>query len=392
MTDVSISHLSFEHYRSTLGIAETCPRLSWRFSGTIRDWVQRSYEIRIERSGGSDETYKIDSSASVLVPWPGAPLLARERAKVSVRAHGNHSSTEWASIEVEVGLLKREDWTAQAITGEQQEKGQAKRPFRVAKKFDTTSIKKARLYVTALGVYEVYINGHKVGDEILAPGWTQYESQLVYRTHDVTGLLKEGQNLIGGYVGEGWYAGRLGFGGGNRDIWGSRPALIAQLEVDGKMLAQTDESWVWKYGGIIESSIYDGEIYDTGIEENWEIDATWQKVETVPFPSILPVSSQSPPVREVRHFKPVEKIVTPSGKVVIDFGQNAAGYVEILGEPPRGTIELNHFEVLEHGEVNMRPLRTAKCQTLLRHTGHWRGYKPKFTFQGFRWAPISAFG
>lgn len=384
MADVSICHLSVEHYRSNLGIAETSPRLSWRFSGTTRDWVQQSYEVRIERSGHSAETTKIDSSDSMLVPWPCAPLQVRERATVSVKAHGNHSSTEWASIEVEVGLLKREDWTAQAIAGEQQEKGKAKRPFRVAKQFDTTSIKNARLYVTALGAYEVYLNGQKVGDEILAPGWTQYESQLVYRTHDVTALLKEGENLIGGYVGEGWYAGRLGFGGGNRDIWGSRPALIAQLEIDGKVVARTDESWVWKYGAILESSIYDGEIYDTGVDDNWEVDSTWQKVEPVPFPSVLPVATQSPPVREVQHFKAVEKIVTPSGKVVIDFGQNAAGYVEILTEPPNGTIELNHFEILEHGEVNMRPLRTAKCQTLLHHNGEWKGYKPKFTFQGFR--------
>lgn len=386
MSNVEISHLSIEHYRSTLGIAETSPRLSWRFKGEARDWVQDSYEVRIERPDQDAETVKVESEESVLVPWPSSPLRARERASVSVRAHGKDGSTDWATIDVEVGLLERADWTAQAISGEQQEKGKAKRPFRVAKRVRTGStINQARLHVTALGVYEMYINGQKVGDEILAPGWTQYESQLVYRTHDVTSLLKAGEdNLIGGYVGEGWYAGRLGFGGGKRDIWGSRPALIAQLEIDGRVVARTDDTWVWKYGQILESSIYDGEVVDTSIDESWNIDSTWQKVEELPFPTSLPVSTQSPPVREVQTLNAVEKITTPSGKIVIDFGQNAAGYVEILKEPPKGTLELNHFEILEHGEVNMRPLRTAKCRDTVHHKGEWRGYKPKFTFHGFR--------
>jgi len=390
---VDITRLSVEHHRTALGVGETAPRLSWRFEGSARDWYQQAYDIRrVDDDGGEIETVHVDSGESVLVPWPFAPLGSRSRTRVKVQAHGKSVSTGWSSVlEVEGGLLDRSDWQAQVVTCEQQPFDKAKRPFRLLSAFHVPdNAQRARLYVTALGAYEIYVNGKRVGDEVLAPGWTQYNTQLVYRTHDISAHLRPGENWIGAWVGEGWYAGRLGFGGGRRNIWGSRPALLAQLEVDGKVIARTDESWRWKYGSLLESSIYDGEICDTGIEDDWKWDDSWNPVETLDFPDVLPCATQSPPIREIQNIKPVEIITTPSGKIIVDFGQNFGGYAELLGTPPSaGTIELTHFEVLEHGEVNMRPLRTAKCRDVVYNRGSWKGYKPKFTFHGFRWVGSS---
>lgn len=385
MSDLSIAKVSVEHYESALGIDHSVPRLSWRFDGSASEWVQQKYDIKTENANG-ELSQTITSADSVLVPWPFEPLGSRSQTKVSVRAHGETASTAWASVDVEAGLLCREDWKAELITGEQQGDDKSKRPFQVMKKIHVPEGgKAARLYVTALGVYEIYINGQRVGEEILAPGWTQYKHQLVYRTHDVTHLLRSGQeNIIGAWVGEGWYAGRLGFAGGKRDIWGSRPALLAQLEVDGEVVARTDDSWTWKYGSILESSIYDGETCDTSISDDWS-SGEWRSVESLGFPDVMPTATQSPPVREIQRLEAVQIITTPSGKIVVDFGQNFAGYVDIIGTPPNGTeLKLTHSEVLEHGEVNMRPLRTARCQEIIHHKGEWKGYKPKFTFHGFR--------
>lgn len=385
---VRIESLSVEHHRSALGIGETSPRLSWRFEGSARDWVQESYDVRVtDETGATVDTVHVISDQSVLVPWPFKPLDSRSKLRIAVQAHGKAGSTGWSPpLDAEAGLLGRTDWQAHLITCEQQPLDSAKRPFRLQSSFMVPELAgTARLHVTALGVYEILINGKRVGDEILAPGWTQYDSQLVYRTHDISDYLIPGENWIGAWIGEGWYAGRLGFDGGSRNIWGSRPALLAQVEVDGKIVVKTDASWKWSYGNLLESSIYDGEILDTGLNDKWNTDSEWKEVTSLGFPSVVPRASQSPPIREVSRLCPVDILKTPAGKTVVDFGQNFAGYVELVGQPSIGSeIELTHFEVLERGEVNLRPLRTAKCRDVIRHRGEWKGYKPKFTFHGFR--------
>jgi alpha-L-rhamnosidase len=385
---VTITRLSVEHYQSPLGIGEPSPRLSWRMAGAVRDWEQQSYDVRIIGST-SDEEFNVTTSDSVLVPWPAAPLVSRQTAGVSVRSHGRDGSvTPWSSLRIEAGLLRRSDWKAQLITCDQQDEDKPKRPFRVITTFvPPKHLGQARLYITAHGVYEAYINGQRVGDEVLAPGWTDYRFNLNYRVHDVTDLLVPGQeNTLGAWVGEGWYAGRLGFGQGARNIYGTRTALLAQLEVDGEVRVLTDESWKWSYGSTYSSEIYDGEGYSSREDDRWALTEDWRGVETVGFPLTLPSASQAPPVREIERFSAVEMIQTPFGKTIIDFGQNFAGYVQLLGEPPAttGELVLTHAEVLEHGELGIRPLRTAKCQDTILLGGQVRGWKPRFTFHGFR--------
>lgn len=197
-----------------------------------KDWKQRNYTLKVAQAGQETE-YNVDSSESVSVPWPAQPLKARGRVKVSVQAIGEDAwQTPWASLCIETGLLSRTHWQALRTTCDPSAEGQGdnatKRPYRLRKKFtvphdipDRTS----RLYVKAYGVYEIEINGKCVGDHVLAPGWQSYTHRLAYQTFDIGSYLLPGENVVGAWVGEGWYSGRLGFRGGVRDIYGDRPGL-----------------------------------------------------------------------------------------------------------------------------------------------------------------------
>lgn len=401
---VSISRLQCEHYETPLGIGEPQPRLSWRFGGDAKDWLQAFYEVEVtSESGKKAFKVKVKSSDNVLVPWPAEPLRSRQRVTVKVKATGEDgSTTEWAALEVEAGLLEQSELVAKPVTCEAQDTTQPRRPFRTRTTFKVpagqTESTRARLYITSLGVYEPYLNGQRIGDEILAPGWTAYDQHLVYRTFDVTKLLKDGENVLGAWVGEGWYAGRVGFIKDKRGNYGDRPALIAQLVVDDKVVAQTDEGWEWTYGGLITSELLDGEVYDThNTDQDWasaSASGDWKPVELVSVPkSTQLLASQSPPIRVIETFTPIEIITTPSGKTVLDFGQNFAGIIQIESEPPKASKELiiRHAEVLEHGELGTRPLRRCKAtdRVILGGQARLKGYRPKFTSHGFRYVEVT---
>lgn len=240
-SSVSISRISVEHYREPLGISESAPRLSWRFEGDASDWTQKSYEVKLQRvgpaavSGQDAKSVSVDSPGSVLVPWPFEPLRSREAVEVSVQATGSDGkATGWTSVVVETGLLERSDWTASFVSRPKQAADAPKQPFRLRQTFTLPSGARAsaRFYATALGLYEVYINGKKAGTDILAPGWTDYRFRLDYQVYDVSDLLQDGENVVSAWVGEGWLAGRLGWRGGVRNVYGDRLGLMAQLEVD----------------------------------------------------------------------------------------------------------------------------------------------------------------
>ncbi|WWD19381.1 hypothetical protein CI109_103841 [Kwoniella shandongensis] len=406
MSGVTITDVQVEHHENGFAIAHPTPRLSWRFGttpgGDVKDWKQTAYELVIKRDESEkEEKYKIDSSDSVLVAWPSTPLKSREIAKVKVRAFGSSdsgsvSTTNWGEITLEVGLLDREEWKANLISGPPQPLDEPKQPFRLRKTFtlskEAATLTRARLYATALGVYEVEINGKRVGDQVLAPGWTSYKYHLRYQTYDITSLLRQGENEIVAHIGEGWYATRLGRPG-IRNVWGDRLAFLSQLEMDGKVELVTDDSWECVDGPIQNSELYNGEIYDTTYDlssskSNEKID----KVEILPFPSAELDSSDAPPVRRVKEVQPIEIITTSSGKTVLDFGQNLVGWIRIntdLESKEGGELVLRHAEVLEHGELGTRPLRTAKAEDKVILGGKTKGWEPKFTFHGFRYVEVN---
>jgi alpha-L-rhamnosidase len=405
MNTLTVARVQVEHLRKTLGLGTARPRLSWIIETATSDWHQQSYEIRLLDDKGNlrAETGRIESEQSVLVDWQFAPLTSRERVTVRVRVWDTHGqSSDWSEpVSIEAGLLCAEDWTARFITPDWDEDTSKPQPAPLLRReFDVRAqVKQARLYITALGVYEAQLNGVVVGDHVMDPGWTSYQHRLRYQTFDVTNFLREGRNALGAMLGDGWFRGRLGFGGGRRNIYGERLALLAQLEItyaDGtteKII--TDENWRAAAGPILASDIYDGETYDARLErDGWANakyrDDDWQSVRVMDWDFNTLVAPVGPPVRRIELVSPVSILQSRSGKTLVDFGQNLVGRLRITAQGVAGqTITLRHAEVLENGELGTRPLRTAQA------TDHYtlRGegietWEPRFTFHGFRFAEI----
>ncbi|KAH7030574.1 bacterial alpha-L-rhamnosidase-domain-containing protein [Microdochium trichocladiopsis] len=413
----SISNLRFEHYRDSdvLGRHDRSPRLSWTFINASSGFRQVQYELEIceDEYHSTPSTYKIDSDSTVPVPWPHPPLRSRQRVSVRARAWGEDDAivtvTPWSeSVSYEAGLLERDDWTSQRITAPWAPGTSAAGPEQLYRKVfqaqEGRNIARARLYITAQGVYEAEINGRRVGDHFMAPGWTTYSARLQYQTYDVSALLRAGEhNCLAVRVAEGWFSGRIGFEGGRRNIWGPHTALLAQLEMifeDGTVEAVgTDMSWIVTRGPIRLAEIYDGEKYDARLEVPGWAEATnhdhetWEPVlalDTLPL-SVALEAGCSEPVRRVDVVKPIARLCSPSGKTILDFGQNLVGY-NIAGQ--RGhKITLRHAEVLEGGELGTRPLRECQAtdEYILRgptETDTTESYEPRFTFHGFRYAQI----
>ncbi|RSL90323.1 hypothetical protein CEP51_000780 [Fusarium floridanum] len=388
---VFISKVTFEHHRDALGIGEPQPRISWRFGGNVVGWEQSAYDLEIRR--GDLTTYHV--------------LISRESAEVRVRAHGQpgQASTPWSPwTTVEAGLLDEESWSgAVPIAGPWKiEHDKPKRPVYFRKSFDLDagSLHTARLYITALGLYEAHINGRRVGDHVLAPGLQSYHHRHVYNTFDVSGLLQHGRNVIQVLVAEGWYSGRLFSFDPNvaRNHWGDNIGLLLLLHVtlaDGSVFRiPTDSSWTATTGPLVDSQIYDGEVYDSRLEfpltEPANDDNKWDAVVELPRIKGVLMSPDAPPVRRIEERKPVRIWTSPKGKLLADFGQNLAGWVRIkVSGQPGDQVTISHAEVIEDGEIAILPLRSAKARdTFILNGQENQVFEPRFTYHGFRYIQI----
>ncbi|WP_138418829.1 glycoside hydrolase family 78 protein [Sinomonas gamaensis] len=399
----TVNRVRAEHHREALGIADTRPRLSWQTEAP-EGWAQRQYEVSLARPSGQRQTKTVASPESVLVEWPFDPLGCRERVEVRVRVWGaDDEPSEWsAPLPVEAGLLSAGDWTAEAVSPAWEEDRDADNPPALLRRSFGLGpgVASARLYVTAHGVYEVEINGQRVGDEVLAPGWTSYHHRLLYSTFDITDLLQEGENAVGAWLADGWFRGRIGFKGGKRNVYGDRTALLAQLEItytDGRReTLATDENWKASRGPITLASLYDGERYDARLEQQgWSRpgfdDSSWAGVRIAGLDKSTLAAPAGPPVRCTEELAPQRIWVSPSGKTLVDFGQNLVGRLRLaLAGKPGQTVTLRHAEVLQDGELYTRPLRLAASTdeyTLADEAKHT--WEPRFTLHGFRYAEIT---
>jgi alpha-L-rhamnosidase len=403
-----VTRLRFGHLEEALGIGTPQPRVSWLVETSQAGWSQSGYALEAQTSSGElfGETGRVASSESVLIAWPFAPLASRQRVLVRVRVwDGDGQASPWSQlVPVEAGLLEPGDWMGQFIRPDWEDDPATFNPGPLLRTEFTlrAQLRQARLYITALGVYEASLNGIAVGDHVMAPGWTSYHHRLVYQTFDVTGLLHEGTNALGAMLGDGWFRGRLGFGGGRPAIYGDRIALLAQLEVeyvDGSTeRITTDESWRARQGPILMNDIYDGEEYDARLEAPGWTEATyddgdWVGVKAVEWNFDTLAAPVGPPVRRIELIEPKAIFQSPSGRTLIDFGQNLVGWLRITVSGPAGqTVTLRHAEVLEEGELSLRPLRHARAtdRYILRGTdsGAQEIWEPRFTFHGFRYAEV----
>ncbi|WP_432511831.1 alpha-L-rhamnosidase [Kineococcus sp. SYSU DK001] len=392
-----------EHHRQPLGIGEPRPRLSWTTSAPD-DWRQRSYEVEVRRGAGTS-TWREDSPEQVLVPWPGEPLGSRETADVRVRVGDGTTWSAWSPpTRLETGLLEPGDWRAVPVGGAWPEDPDSdrRRPALVRHEFDVAAdVVSARLYVTSHGLHEVELNGRRVGDTELAPGWTVYGKRLRYATHDVTGHLRPGtRNALGAWLGDGWYRGRLGWRGGFRNLYGSDLSLIAQLELrhaDGRLeIVATGPAWRASTGPIVASGNYDGEDYDArGEQPGWSAPGFpaegWSPVAVARRDPATLVAPTGPPVRCTQEVRPVAVLRTPGGNLVLDFGQNLVGRCRIRVRGRRGDrVVLRTAEVLQDGEICTRPLREARSTDSYVLAGRTEPetWEPRFTFHGFRYVQV----
>ena len=290
------------------------------------------------------------------------------------------------------------EWHASFVAGPQ---SHAERPgpapyFR--REFEVgAGVRQARLHVSALGVVDVYLNGARVGDEVLCPGWTSYRHRIVVSSHDVTSSVVEGRNVVGAVVGEGWAVGRIGFEG-RRALWSDRPAAFVELELDygdRRDLVCSDERWRTSTGAWLEDGIYDGETYDARLApDGWAApgfdDGHWEPARPVEWDLGTLEPRRAPPIRRTQELPASRVFTSPSGATVVDFGQVLSGWVRLTVAGPAGTeVTIRHCELLVGGEPEFESNRTAFAtdRYILRGGGP-QTWEPAFTFHGFRYAVV----
>ncbi|WP_329348988.1 MULTISPECIES: family 78 glycoside hydrolase catalytic domain [unclassified Streptomyces] len=387
----------FEHRTDAspvLGMGACTPRLSWTVAQADEGYEQTAYEVEVTRDGNC-ERYQVDSNEQVLVPWPAEPLASRESAEVRVRVAHKEEWSEWGQpAVVEAGLLDVSDWTAAFVSPTGVGDLHSPAPVLSGLLEVPSEVVKARLYATAHGLYVATLNGRRVGDLVLTPGWTAYQNRLRYQTYDVTDLVHKGRNSLDVLLGNGWYRGRLGFNG-ERALYGDRLALLAQLEVttaDGQVhILATDGSWTARESEVLADDLYDGQRTDLRRRGTGRRPATGG-VEVVAADFNRLVAPTGPPVRAGRLLAPERVWTSPSGRTLVDFGQVAVGWVRlrVRGLAPGSEVVVRHAEVLENGELGTRPLRTAQAtDSYLVAGGGEEELEPSLTFHGFRYAEVS---
>ncbi len=377
--------LRTEYLQNPLGIDIQTPRLHWNCEGgqkqTARQIICRNGQEVIWDSGK-------EPSDSMQVNFP-QKLRSRDRIHWQIRLWDeNDVCGEWSEAVFEMGLLCSENWKADWITGNYPVDQKKRYPVDHFRKTFTAPVGTARLYITSCGLYEAEINGKRVGEFVFAPGHTDYRKRVSYQTYDVTELLTSGENTMEIRLADGWYRGSCG-AWGIKNQYGTQTKWIAQLEVDGKAVLVTDETWDWCNDGPIRfADNKDGEIVDARMTPSYDGKAKKTGV------SVLPTASNSLPVTEHERLHPAV-ITTPTGKTVLDFGQNIAGYPEFTILAKAGQRVFLWFgEMLDRqGEFTQKNIqcRSKHVTTPLQQVDYTckegvNHYKTRFAVFGFRYA------
>ena len=432
MNPVAATGLRCAYQVNPLGVAPGRVRLSWEFEGG--DGGQRGYQVRVAPWRGQGrwagglasgeglgwDSGRVDSAATADIRYAGQPLASGARYAWQVRVWDSSgqasgwSEPAWFEVELDpsgwraswIGLgrirlnfkpptsLSPSDPVARALGPVPH----LRRAFTVDK-----PVASARLHVTALGLYEARLNGRRVGDAVLAPGWTDYTRRIPYQTYDVTGLLADGENVLGALLADGWYCGFIGFDAKRAGAqYGPAPEFLAQLVIrfaDGSdQWIVTDGRWRAAFGAIRHADLLMGERHDLALEPHgWDspgFDASgWLDVRCRDRDAVPLVADPGPPVRVTQEVPAVSITADPAGRQIVDFGQNLPGWVRIsVDGPPGACIRVRHGEVLAaDGSLYTENLRTARQTDEYTTTGGAQVLEPRFTVHGFRYAEISGY-
>ena len=406
---LKINEIRMDYEKEQIGITHI-PEFSWTLESDKRNVRQDTWELEIaEDKAFEKKIYKsgrVNSDASAQIIPEDVKLESQKKYFARVKVTANGEETEWAETSFVTGILDNSQWKAVFVSAEEEADKDNSKGTYVRNEFTVKkSVKEAYVSVTALGLYHFYLNGRKVGNDELTPGWTSYRKHLCFQTYEVTDYLKEGKNAAGAVLAAGWYKGKMGFEGleKNRNHYGENTALLAQMVIryaDGtEDLFVTDESWSGADAPVVFAEIYDGEIYDGAKEiKGWaEAECTagqWKPVRKLDYDFSVLTGQGSGKVSLMDEVKPKKIFETPQGDLVIDFGQNMSALIQVTAAGKKGdVIRLDCFEVLDSkGNVYLDNLRGAKES--LQYTFGEDGtitYRPSFTFMGFRYAKIVSF-
>jgi alpha-L-rhamnosidase len=401
----TVDGLRAEYRSDTCFVSVPSPRLSWTAITDQSDWLQKAAEIEWTPAAGQVQSHNLTGDESVYVPWPFEPLLAHQVGSLRVRVEGPDGWSAWSEpTKIKAGFLPEGQWQAKFIglpsPTEEAQPGYLRTSFEVG-----ADLTVATLFATAHGLHNTWLNGELTDDMVVKPGWTSYQWRLLYDTVDVTDQLRVGMNWWGVELAGGWHTLHYGFHGMAEPIYGDQPSFAGALRLeyaDGRIeWVSSDDTWQATSTGPRQyADIYNGEHYDARVPHPLR-DETDQSIwgpvgltaaEQSPVGEIVPQPRVAPPVRRIDEVKVREVIETPSGKTVVDFGQNLVGWVRLNVEGARGQIiMLRHAEVLEHGELGVRPLRFAEAtdRFTLAGTGEIETWEPAFTFHGFRYVEVT---
>ncbi len=400
------THLTCEHLHHPVGVAGV-PRFSWRLESPGRGIVQERRRLQVAEDDSFGhclwDSGEIPCGDSVLVPYAG-PRLAHQtrywwRVKVWDAAGRESAWSDPASFVTALGK-----WQAPFISGEPEEAGASSAGTLLRGEFQIRKgVKSAIVNATAHGVYLLSLNGQRVGDWAMTPGWTEYASRLLYQSHDVTRLLREGANAVGAMLGNGWFKGDLAGWIPRRNVYGTRTAFAMELSVEyddgSRETFTTGPDWRAGASPVLYSEIYHGETYDATLAQpGWDTPGFtapgWRAATPVPANLDVVVPQDGLPVRPVEVLPPVKIFTAPNGEHIVDFGQILTGRVRLKVTGKAGeVVRYSHAEILDRdGNFYTGNLRRAKqrIQYTLRGGGE-EVYEPHFTFQGFRYIRIDAF-
>jgi alpha-L-rhamnosidase len=418
---VTVKNLRCEQLANPLGIDATQPRLSWQLESNQKNVVQLSYQIIVSSSeqklksneGDVWNSGVIDNSKSILINYGGKPLQSAKKYfwKVKVTANkGEVVANETAFFST--GLLDESDWKAKWIGYDKASAWDSITTFSrlsaryLRKQFQNSAdIKRATVYIAGLGMYELYINGKKIGDQVLAPNPTDYRKSYFYNTHDVTAAMKKGNNAIATVLGNGrFFTMRQNYKTYKINTFGY-PKLLLQLEIEyadgSKKMIVSDQSWKLNVDGPIRSNNeYDGEEYDATREfPGWSNagfnDGKWMKPELVEVPEGKIVAQFSEPMKVMQTIRPVSIKKIDADKYILDMGQNFAGWLKLqnINGKKGDRIKLRFAESLKaNGELFTANLRDAKVTDVYTLKGaRTEAWEPSFVYHGFRYVEVKGF-
>ena len=412
MSEFSVDRLRCEYLVDPLGIDEREPRLSWELSGERRGARQTAYRIRVastaERLGAGKadrwDSGRVESGQTSQIAYAGTRLGSRDRCVWDVEVWDESGrSVRSAPARWSMGLLEPSDWDARWIAADpatRREDPEAVEPTLtqpgtpavLRRKFDLPrAIRSATIYASARGLFELTLNGQRVGEDQLAPEWTDYFTRIHYRTYDVTPLLKPGANRLDALLGDGWWSGFVGWQE-QRGRYGSlENSLLVQLEIEledgSRCRISSDREWQSGTGPVLSSDIMMGEVYDARRELGH-----WRPSIEVNAPPVKLVAQRSEPVRVIERLVPVSRREMAPGVYLYDLGQNISGWVSLKVQAPRGTrLTLRHGERLaEDGTLYTENLRRARATDVyICRGGGVETWQPRFTFHGFQFVELS---